>query len=167
MKAICVPPTAREAAGKFGDDFIGELMGEFADLRVGGFAAINFADDGFVRGAAYVVAPGGDGDFGAGFGEISEGDKIGVEGRIGPGEFLEFARLRGDLNGIKAGGDEFDDAGEGEVVAHGLREEAGVGFGGFDARSEVGNGDAGFLNAHAGAGAEPVLSLGDGGEEKE
>ena len=84
---------AGKAAGKFGDDFIGELVGEFADLRVGGCAAINFADDGFVGGAADVVAPGGDDDFGGGFGEIAEGDEIGVEGRIGPGEFLEFAGL--------------------------------------------------------------------------
>ena len=37
---------AGEATGEFADDFVGKLMSEFADLRVGGSAAINLADDG-------------------------------------------------------------------------------------------------------------------------
>ena len=157
---------AGKTAGKFGDDFVGELVGELADLIVGGSAAIDFADDGFVGGAADVVAPGGDDDFGGGFGEVAEGDEVGVEGRIGPGEFLEFLGLAGDLDGIEAGRDKINDAGEGEVVANGLREEAGVGFGGVGARREVHDGDAGFFDAEAGAGAEPVLGLDREGEEE-
>jgi hypothetical protein len=139
-------------------------MGEFADLRVGGSASIELSDDGFVGGAANVKHPGGDGDFGWRFGEIAEGDEVGVEGRIGPGEFLEFVGSGGNLGGIKAGRDEFDDAGEREVVADGLGKESGMSFGVVGARGEVGDGDAGFVDAEAGSGAEDVL--GEGGEGK-
>src|SRR5258708_27641107 len=156
-----------EAAGTSGDDFVGELVGEFADLRVGGSATIDLADDGFVGGAANVEHPCGDGDFGGGFGEIAEGDEVGVEGRIDPGGFLELRRLGGNLGGVEAGRDEFDDAGEGEIVANDLGEEGGVGFGVVGARGEVGNGDAGFVDAEAGAGAEDVLGEGGNGEWKE
>ena len=155
----------RHAAVKSGDDFVGKLMSEFADLRVGGIAAIDFADDGFVGGAADVVTPGGDDDFSGGFGEIAKGDKIGIEGRIGPCEFLKFLRLRGNGGGIKAGRDEIHDAGEGEIVADDLGEEAGVRFGGVDARGKISDGDARFFDAEAGAGAEPIL--GKGWESKE
>ena len=41
---------AGEAAGKVADDFVGELVGEFADLRVGGCAAIDFADQRLAEG---------------------------------------------------------------------------------------------------------------------
>jgi hypothetical protein len=79
---------------------------------------------------------------------------------------LEFLGLRGNLRGIEAGGNEFQDAREGEVVADDLGEETGVGAGVGGTRGEIGDGDAGFLDAEAGAGAEPVLAEGGGGEEK-
>jgi len=157
---------AGEAAGKLVDDLVGELVGEFADLRVGGSAAIDFANDGFAGGAADVVHPGGDGDLGGGFGEIAEGEIVAVERRLGPIEHLQFAGLRGDGGGIEAGGDEFENAGEGEVVANGLREEGGVGFGVVRGSGEIGDGDAGFVYAEAGAGAEPVLGVGGRGQEE-
>jgi len=113
---------AGEAAGKFGYNFVGKLVGEFADLVVGGSAAVDLADDGFVGGAADVEHPGGDGDFGGGFGEIAEGDEVGVEGRIGPESFCKFVGSGRNLRGIETGGDEFDDAGEGEVFTDDLGE---------------------------------------------
>jgi len=151
---------AGESAGKFGDNFVGELVGEFADLRIGRHAAIDLADNGLVGRAADVEHPGGDRDFGGGFGEIAEGNEVGIEGRIGPEGFCEFVGGGRNLRGIKAGRDKFDDTGEGEVVADGLGEERGVGFGVVGARGEVGYGDAGFVDAEASAGAEPILSKG-------
>ena len=74
---------AGESTGKFADDFVGELVSEFADLSVRGSAAIDFADDGLGGGGADVVHPGEDGDFGGSFGEIAEGEEIGVDGRSG------------------------------------------------------------------------------------
>jgi len=47
-------------AGEPADDFVGELVRELADLRVGRRAAIDFADDGLRGWAADVVGPGGD-----------------------------------------------------------------------------------------------------------
>src|SRR5215468_9181654 len=47
---------ARNTAGEFGDDFVGELVSEFAHLCVGGIAAIDLAHDGFGRGTANIQA---------------------------------------------------------------------------------------------------------------
>lgn len=157
---------AGEAAGEFIDNLIGELMGEFADLQIRRLTAIDFADDGFVGAAANIVKPGGDDDFAGGFGEIAECDEIGVEGRFGPDEELEFLRLGRNLGGVKAGRDEFDDAGKGEIFSNHRGEEGGVGGGSVGAGGEISDGDAGELRvAEAGAGAEPVLGQGCGGEE--
>jgi len=156
---------AGKTARKFIDDFIGELVGEFANLRVGGGAAIDFAYYGFFGVAANVVHPGGNGNFRGSFGEIAEGEIVGVERLGGPGKHLEFTRLGRDGGGIEAGGDEFENAGEGEVVTNNLCEEDGVGLGVVCARREVGDGDAWFIYAEAGAGAEPVLGSREGGED--
>jgi len=75
---------AWESARKFADNFVGELMGEFADLKIRGSATIDLADDCLRRGIAKVIKPGFDGDFGSGFGDIAEAEEIGVGGRIDP-----------------------------------------------------------------------------------
>ena len=152
---------AGESAGKLADDFVGELVSEFADLGVGGSAAIDLANDGLRGGAADVVHPGEDGDFGGGFGEIAEGEEIGVDGSLRPIEHLEFAGLGRSFGRIEAGGGEIDNAGEGEVVANDGGEESGVGFVGIGFGDEVGDGDARLFDAEAGGDVEPVLGEGE------
>ncbi len=91
-----------------------------------------------------IVKPCLNSDFGGGFDEIAEGDHVGVCRGVGPIEVAQLvgqSRLRG---GIHAGADEFEDAAEGEVVAHDLGEEGGVRFRGVGAGAEIGDGDAGF-----------------------
>ncbi len=152
---------AAGATRKFIDDFVGELMREFANLGIGGRAAIDLADNGLRGGIADVVHPGVDDDFGGSFGEIAEGDEIGIERGVGPGKVAKFAGLREErwLGGIEAGTDDIENATEGEVVANYAGEERAVsgGFRGFG--SEIGNGDAGLFCADAGAGAKPGLFL--------
>src|SRR6266481_1454908 len=135
-------------AGEAADDFVGELVRELADLRVGRRAAIDFAD---------VVGPGGDYDFAGGFREIAEGDQVGVDLRRGPVEIVELGRNRGRLRGIEAGTDEVEDAAELQVVANYLREELRVRFGVIGARREIGDGHAWLFGAEAGATPEPIL----------
>ena len=77
---------------------------------------------------------------------------------------LEFAGLGGSGGRIETGAGEIENAGEGEIVANDVGEESGVGFGVVGFWNEVGDGDAGFFDAEAGAGAEPVLS--EMGEER-
>lgn len=153
-----------DAAGparKFVDDFVGELVSEFADLGIVGSAAVDLANDGLRGGIADVVHPGVDDDFGGGFGEIAEGDEIGIERRIGPGEIVEFAGLRERRRGgIEAGADEIDYAAEGEVIARDGGEESRVGCSLIGAGSEIGDRDAGFFHADTGADAEPAFFLG-------
>ena len=73
---------AGKAAGELGDDFVGELMGEFADLEIRGRAAINLSDDGLRSWIADVVEPSFDGDFRGGFGEIAKAKEIRDDGSI-------------------------------------------------------------------------------------
>src|SRR5215471_16589559 len=97
MKAICVEPTP----GKPPESL--EMISSAnwcANLRS---SAIDFADNRFIRGAANVVHPGGDGDFGGGFGEVAEGDEIGIERGSSPGLFLELVGRGRNLRGIEAG----------------------------------------------------------------
>src|SRR5208337_4795979 len=111
---------AGQAAGKFIDDFIGELMGEYADLRIRGSATIDLADNRFRGSAAHIVKPRGDDHLGGGLREIAESHEVGVERGVSPGKKLEFLGLRGNLRWIEAGRDELDDAGERQVVADDL-----------------------------------------------
>jgi len=157
---------AGQAAGKFIDDFVGELVGEFTDFRIRGSATIDLADNRFRGSAANIVKPGGNDNFRRAFREVAESDEVGVEGRISPGEELEFLRLGRNLRGIEAGRDEFEDAGEGEVVADDLREKAGVGTGVRRSSGKIGYRDSGLFDAQASPGAEPVLRE-DGRREKE
>ena len=159
---------AGESSGEFVDDFVGKLVGEFADVGVGGSAAIDLADNGLAGSVADVEHPSKDGDFGGGFGEIAESEEIGVHGRLGPIEHLEFAGLGRSLGGIEAGAGEFENAGEGEVVADDGGEESGMRLGGVGFGGEVRDGDARFLLPDAGADAEPVALLREGrGREEE
>src|SRR5258705_274118 len=150
---------AREAAGEAADDFVGELVSEFANLRVSGRAAVDLADDGLIGGAADVVEPCGDDDFGGGFGEIAEGDEVGVDLGGGPIGIVQLGGLGGNLGGIEAGTDEIHDAAELQVVADRLGEELRMWLGGILVRSEIGYCQARFVYAEAGAGTEPVLLL--------
>ena len=120
---------SREAAGKAANDFVGELVREFADLGVGGRAAIDLADYSLIGGAADVIGPGGDYDFAGGFCEIAEGYQVGVDLRRGPIEIAELRRNRGRLRGVEAGTDEIEDAAELQIVANYLGEELRVRFG--------------------------------------
>ena len=158
---------AGKATRKFADNFVGELVSEFADLDVGGNAAIDLADDGLARRAADVVHPSEDGDFGGSFGEIAEGEEISVHGRLGPIEHLEFTGLGRSFGRIKIWAGKIENAGEGEIFANDVGEENGVRFVGIGFWSEVGDGDARPFDAEAGAGAEPVLRKGGGGNKKE
>src|SRR5882762_7987521 len=143
---------AGKAAGEAADDFVGELVGEFANLRVGGRAAVDLADDGLIGGAADVVEPGGDDDFGGGFGEITEGDEVGVDLRGGPIGIVQLGGLGGNLGGVEAGADEIHDAAELQVVPDDLGEELRMWLGGILVRSEIGYCQARFVYAEAGAG---------------
>src|SRR5215469_616041 len=158
---------ARNTAGEFGDDFVGELGSEFAHLCVGGITAIDLAHDGFGGGAANIEHPSEDGNFGGSFGEIPEGQEIRVDGILSPVEHAEFPGLGRSVGRIEAGTGEVDNAGEGQVVADTVSEKAGVGFGGVGPRGEIGYGDTGLLNSETGAGAKPVLREGGGGEREE
>ena len=104
---------AGESTRKFAYDFVGELVSEFADLRFGGSAAIDLADDSLAGGAADVVHPSEDGDFGGSFGEIAEGEEIGVDGGLGPIEHLEFTGLGRRFGRIKVWAGKIENAGEG------------------------------------------------------
>jgi hypothetical protein len=161
---------ATGAAGQLVDNFVGELMSEFANLRIGGIAAIHFADYGLRGGIANVVHPGVNDDFGGSFGEIAESDEIGIERRISPGEIAEFAGLRKRLRGIKTGADKIENATEGEVVTNDGSEESGVSFGLVGARDEIGDGDARFFGTDSRAGTKPslfLLSFGDCSSEED
>src|SRR5215470_1472460 len=94
---------ARNTAGEFGDDFVGELVSEFAHLCVGGIAAIDLAHDGFGGGTANIEHPSEDGNFGGSFGEIPEGQEIRVDGILGPVEHAEFPGLGRSVGRIEAG----------------------------------------------------------------
>jgi len=150
---------AGESAGKFIDNLIGELVGEFADLCVRGIAPVDLADNGLGRRIADVKHPGGNGDFGRGFREIAEGYEIGVDGHVGPREIAKFGGLGRRLRGIKAGRDEVENAGEGKIVADDLSEKRRVGLGRVRTGSEIGHCDARLFDAETGAGAEPTLFL--------
>src|SRR5208283_3058912 len=78
----------------------------------------------------------GDDDFGGGFGEIAEGDEIGAERGIGPGEEVEFLGLGRNLGGIKTGRNELDDAGVRKIIANDLGEKSGVGIRAIGAMGE-------------------------------
>src|SRR5271165_2561444 len=136
-----------------------------ADLCVRRVAAVDLADNGLGGRIAHVKHPGGDRDLGGGFREIAEGDEVGVDGHVGPGEIAKFGRLRRRLRGIKAGRDQVENAGEGQVVADDLSEHRDVGLGRIGAGSEVGNGDAGLIDPETGASAEPTLFLLGEGED--
>src|SRR6266478_1994299 len=146
---------AGETAGEAADDFVGELVGELAHLRVGGRAAVDFADDGLVGRAADVVEPRGDHDFGGGFGEITEGDEVGVDLGGGPIGIVKLGGLGGNLGGIEAGTDEIHDAAELQVVADYLGEELRMWLGGILVPSEIGYCQSRFIYTEAGAGTEP------------
>lgn len=158
---------AGESTRKLTDDFVGELMGKFANLRVGGRAAIHFADDGLRRSAADVIHPGEDGDLGGSFGEIAEGKEIGVDRALRPVEHLEFTGLRRCFGRIKVWAGELQDAGEGEVIADDAGEENSVRLIGIRFGCEIGDGNTRPILAEAGSGAEHVLGERGGGEREE
>src|SRR5262245_40016635 len=66
--------TARQPA----NDFVRELMREFAYLRIGGCSAIDLGDHRLRRWIRYVVKPGLDGYITRGLRQIPEGDKVRV-----------------------------------------------------------------------------------------
>jgi hypothetical protein len=101
-------------------------MCELADLEVSRSAAIDFSDDGLGGGIAKVVKPGFDGDFGSGFGEITEAEEVGVGGGIDPDGGFEFGRDAGCLRRIEAGAGHLENAGELDIVANDLGEEGSV-----------------------------------------
>src|SRR5713226_6857054 len=99
-------------AGKAADDFVGKLVRELADLRIGGRAAVDLADDSLRGGAADVVEPAGDYDFAGRFGKVAEGDEIGVDLGSDPIVGTEFGWSGGHRRGVEAGADEIEDAAE-------------------------------------------------------
>src|SRR5947209_10515249 len=122
--------------GEFTEDLIGELMREFADLRVGGCTAVDLADHGLSGAAVDVVEPGLNFDFGGGFGEITEGNHVRIDLRIFPFGVFQFTGNRGDLLRIETRAYQFEDAAESEIVANDLRESERMRFGLIIARSE-------------------------------
>src|SRR5262249_54899638 len=133
---------AREAAGEAADDFIRELVREFADLRISGRAAVNLANNGLRGSAADVIDPAGEYNFTGGFREIAEGDEIGVDLGGDPVAIVQLGRQRGHLDRIEARADKIDDSRELQVIADDLGKELRVGFGIVIARCEIGNGYA-------------------------
>ncbi len=137
-------------------------MSEFADLKIGGSAAIDFADDGWRSGIADVVEPCFDSDFGGGLGDIAEAKVVGVGRRIDPDSGFQFSGDAGSLWRIEAGAGDLEDAGELEIVADDLGEKGRVGFRGVGTGSKVRNGHARLVGvAETCACAKPSLRLGE------
>src|SRR6266851_9154990 len=154
-------------AGKAADDFVGKLVRELADLRIGGRAAVDLADDSLRRGAADIVEPAGNYDLAAGFGKVAEGHEIGVDLGSDPIVVTEFRGSGGHRRGVEAGADEIDYAAELQVVADDLGEKLRVRFGGITAWSKIGDGHAGLFDAEAGADVKPIPFLLRGGPARE
>ncbi len=148
---------AREAAGKLADDFVGELMREFAHLGVCGRAAIHLSDDGLRGNAANVKEPCLDSHFRGSLRQIAEADKIRICGRVDPGRVFQFGGDARRLGRIEAGTGHFENTAELKIVAHDLGEGSGVGFGGVGARCKIRDGHARFADVHPNRGAKPIL----------
>src|SRR5580692_7834957 len=148
-----------QAAGKFADNFVGELMSEFANLGIGGSTAINFGDDGLSGGIVDIVEPGLNSDFGRGFREITEGHVVGFDLRISPSGVLEFGRLTERLRGVETGTDEVEDAAEGEIIANDLGKLVGVSLSIVGAGTKAGDGHANFFSTQTSACVKPGLRL--------
>ena len=148
---------AGEAAGELTDDFVGKLVGEFANLKIRGSAAIDLSDDRLSRGIAHVIEPCFDGHFGCGFGEIAEGEEIGVGGRIDPDRGFQFGRDARCLRWIEARTRNLENAGELEIVTHDLGKKGSMRFRCLGARGEVCDGEARLIGIQADRGAKPIL----------
>ena len=148
-----------QTAGEFADDFVGELMGEFADLGIGRCTAIDFGDDGLRGGIVDIIEPGLNCDFGRGFRDITKGHVVGFDLRISPSGVLEFGRLTERLRGVEAGTDEIENAAKGEIIADDLGELTGVGLGVVGARTKIGDGYADFLSTETSGCVKPGLRL--------
>ena len=143
-------------------------MGDEAGGVVGGNVGVLLAEDQRGRGVLDVVEPALDGKFACGDGEISEGQHGGIGRRRVPDAEGDLGRLAGDLQGIKALGDQFDDAGVIEItpesIVEGLEQRGVLGIAGRGL--EIGNREANFFDAEAGTGAHPILSERWGSEQK-
>src|SRR5260370_42599023 len=105
-------------------------MGEFADLKIRGSAAVHLSDDRLRGGIAEVIEPGFDGHFGGGFGEIAEAEEIGVRGGINPDGRLQFGGGGGGLRGVEGWEGGVDNAAQFEEAADCLSEGGGGWVGG-------------------------------------
>ena len=113
---------SRQAARKFADDLIGELVSEDANLRIGCVAAIHLADNGRERCVADVIQPGLDLHTVARHREIAESEQLRRRRGVGPGLYINFARRAGGLQRVITLADHFEDAAEIQVRAHDLAE---------------------------------------------
>ncbi len=134
---------ARQAAGKFADDFIGELVREGADLRIGDLAAIHFPDDRRQGSVAHIVQPGLNLQVIAVRGEAAEGQKLRRGGSAGPGFVVHFRGSRRALQRVVTLAHQFEDAAVIQVGAHHVAElSTARGCEGVILGREIGHGDA-------------------------
>ena len=131
-----------------------------------GTSRILLADDQRRRRVLDVVEPALHGELAGGHAEVAEGEHGGIGRRRVPHAERDLGRLAGDLQGIKAFGDEFDHAGVIEIVpervVESLKQRGVLRIG--SGRLEVGNRQANFFYAQTRARAYPILSKRDRGE---
>ena len=157
---------SRQAGRQFADDFIGELVCEGSNLRVGDFATIDFSDDRGQGGVARVIQPGLNLEAILARGEVAEGEKLGGCGGIGPRLEVHLGRSAGRLQGIITLAHQFQNSAEIEVRADDVAEFHTQRLLGRGLAHKIGHRDARLRYAEARAGAKPVLG-GDWRAEKE
>src|ERR1700704_399045 len=151
---------SRQAARQFADDFIGELVREGSNLRVGDFATIDFSDDRGQGCVARVIQPGLNLEAILARGEVTEGEKLGGCGSVGPRLEVHFGRRAGRLQGIITLAHQFQYSAEIEVRAHDVAEFHTQRLLGGGLAHKIGHCDARLRYAEARAGAKPVLGEG-------
>ena len=137
-------------------------MGDEAGGICGGSIAVLLAQHLRCSGVFYVIQPAQHRDSITRDAQVPESQHGSVGRGRGPSVVLYLGGLAGNFERIETFGDQIEDAGIVEIVPQRLVEgfeEFGV-FGILISRLEVGNGQADFLHAQAGTGANPVFLLG-------
>jgi hypothetical protein len=158
---------SRQAAGKLSDNFIGELMREGADLRVGGLAAIHFSDHRRQGSIADIVQPGLNFHVACIDGEGCRRRAVAPKRARRTTLVIDFRGSCGRLQRVEALAHQVEDAAVIQVFRTTSLKEHGQGLRRGVLGRKIRHADAGFGNAEAGAGLEPVLRGRGRGTKKE